>query len=95
MEESHNRYSLGQKIPENLDNFVEKVLQEPTQKDAFLDLLLVNRENLMSKVETEAILATAITKPLSLKSVTVGKCQQNFNPGHEESRLQATQGTGK
>lgn len=46
---------------------MEKVLREPTQKDAVFDLLLVNRENLMSKVEIGAILATAITKPLSLK----------------------------
>lgn len=75
---------------------MEKVLREPTQKDAFLDLLLVNRDNLMNEEETEAIMATAITKPLSLKSLlTIRKRQQNFNPGHEENRLQAVQGISK
>lgn len=33
------------------DNCMVQVLREPTQKDAILDVLLVNREDLVSKVE--------------------------------------------
>lgn len=52
---------------------MEKVPRELTQKDAFFDLLLANTENLMSKVEIGPILATAITKPLSLKSLLTNR----------------------
>lgn len=52
---------------------MEKVLRELTQKDAFFDLLLANTENLTSKVEIGPILATAITKPLSLKSLLTNR----------------------
>ncbi|KAF4795393.1 hypothetical protein TURU_093182 [Turdus rufiventris] len=48
---------MGQKIPKKQDdNFMEQVLRKPTGKDALLDLLLVNREDVMSKVVTGAYL---------------------------------------
>ncbi|KAJ7417184.1 hypothetical protein WISP_65823 [Willisornis vidua] len=69
------------------DNFMEQVLREPTWKDALLDLLLVNREDLGSKVE--------IGGHLGHSNHEVIKYQQNLNSGHEEGRLQAAQGTSK
>ncbi|KAJ7428091.1 mitochondrial fission process protein 1 [Willisornis vidua] len=49
------------------DNFMEQVLKEQTQKAVHLHLLLINRVDLVSE-----ILATATTKPLSLKSLLTG-----------------------
>ncbi|KAJ7417868.1 hypothetical protein WISP_62321 [Willisornis vidua] len=84
----------ARKFPKNVDdNLMEQVLRGQTSKDALLDLLLVNTADPMSKVETGGLLATVNTKSLSLKSLlTGGKCEQNLNSGHEESRVQATQG---
>lgn len=48
-----------------------QVLGEPTRKGAFLDFLLVNREE--PKWRLVAILATVTTKQSSLKSLVRGK----------------------
>ncbi|TRZ13166.1 hypothetical protein HGM15179_013946 [Zosterops borbonicus] len=78
--------ALSQMIPEDLDDNFMSILRELTWKDTVLDLLLVNRVDLMSKTETGDILATATMKRLNLKSLLrEGKCQQNLNSGHEES----------
>ncbi|KAJ7425329.1 hypothetical protein BTVI_03224 [Pitangus sulphuratus] len=49
------------------DSFMEQVLREPTWKDALLDLLLVSRVDLMSKVETGGCLGHSDHKGLKLK----------------------------
>lgn len=41
---------------------MERVLREPTQKDPLIDLLLVNREDLVSKVGIGAVMATVTMK---------------------------------
>lgn len=49
----HNRASATQArrfLKDLDDNFMEEHIREPTQKDALLDLLLVNREASESKV---------------------------------------------
>ncbi|KAJ7404365.1 mitochondrial fission process protein 1 [Pitangus sulphuratus] len=64
----------ARKFQKNLDdNFMSQVLREPTQKGALLDLLLVNRVDLVRKVEIGTVLATVNTKQLSLKSLLTGQ----------------------
>lgn len=53
------------------DSFMEQVLRELTWKDD-LDLLLVIREDLLSRVNIGASLATETMEPLSLKSLVTG-----------------------
>lgn len=53
------------------DNFMEQVLRNLTWKDG-LDLLPVIREDLLSKVNIGASLATETMEPLSLKSLVTG-----------------------
>ncbi|KAJ7411703.1 hypothetical protein WISP_101529 [Willisornis vidua] len=48
------------------DNFMEQVLRKATQKDA-LDLLLVNKEDLMNKVETGSHLGHSSHKVIEIK----------------------------
>lgn len=71
-----------------------QVLREPNRKDALLDLLFVIREGLVSKVEIGGHLGQsdrAVKFKVSADSKK--KCQQNFNLGHEASRLQNPHGT--
>ncbi|KAJ7408105.1 RNA-directed DNA polymerase from mobile element jockey-like protein [Willisornis vidua] len=65
---------MGQNIPKNLDdNFMEQVIKELTWKDAFPDLLLVTRVDLMSQVEIGDLLAKATTRevPADWKLVNI------------------------
>ncbi|KAJ7400183.1 hypothetical protein BTVI_107551 [Pitangus sulphuratus] len=54
------------------DNFMEQVLRELTWKDALLDLLLVNRVDLMMEVEIGGCLGHSDHGAISLKSLLTG-----------------------
>ncbi|KAJ7417020.1 rna-directed dna polymerase from mobile element jockey-like [Pitangus sulphuratus] len=57
------------------DNFMKQVQRESTWKDALLDLLLVNKEDLMSKVEIGNCLGHSSHKVIEFKiSVNGRKC---------------------
>ncbi|RMC04911.1 hypothetical protein DUI87_18086 [Hirundo rustica rustica] len=58
---SHTWYRPGQNIPKDLDDS----FMEHAWKDALLDLLLVNRVDLVSKWRSVAILATVTMKQLN------------------------------
>lgn len=71
-----------------------QVVGELTKKDVLVDSLHGDRESLTG--ELVAILATVITKQSGLKTLlSGGKVLTNFNPAHEETRLQAAQGAGE
>lgn len=58
--------SFSSEIPKNLDdNFMEQVLREAIEKDALLDLLLVNRVDFESGVETGSCLGHSDQEELS------------------------------
>lgn len=61
----------ARKSLKNLDNnFMEQVLRELTQKDALLDLLLVNRIDLMNEVEIDSCLGKSLKSLLSKGKTT-------------------------
>lgn len=79
------------------DNFLVWVLRQPAGKVALLDSFLVNREDLMSKMEMSGCLGHSNHEAIEFKNLCCqeAKCQQKFNSGHEENKLQAAEGSNQ
>lgn len=76
---------------------MEWVLRELTQKDALLDLFIVNTVDLINEVEIGSCLGHSNHKVIKFE-ISVGrqvKCQQNLSSINKESRCQAAQGINK
>lgn len=54
------------------DSFKEQVLREAIEKDALLDLLLVNRVDVVSGVEIGSCLGHSNQEEIKLKSLLIG-----------------------
>lgn len=74
---------------------MEQVLWETILKDAFPDLLLVNRETLVSKVEIGLHLGHSNNKAIQFKISFDRRKRKNLNSRYGESRLKSSWGISK